>query len=179
VDGVTEKEVKMFSNSCSNLVLDIFKLFQASTGGGPAGEDGNGCVARAPSGTITMSVVYDTYAYETHFSLWKLEDQAWVSMHDYPPPNTFPQTNQDVTVQLPDGKFSFDIVDMAHNGMATQQPDGYYTQGHFTITETDSGKQIYKGAEFGTYLSVEFDITNGEVTLANVKTLHMSNMGWF
>ena len=53
------------------------------------------------------------------------------------------------------------------------------TQGHFTITETDSGKQIYKGAEFGTYLSVEFDITNGEVTLANVKTLPMSNMGWF
>jgi hypothetical protein len=172
VAGVTEAEVKMFANSCSNLVLDIFKLFQAGNGSGVVGEEGNGCIAKPQSGTITMEVVYDTYAYETHFSLWKLNGVNWESMSEYGPPTTFPMDKQVATVQLEDGLYSFDIVDLAHNGMATHVEDGYYSPGRFKITETDSGKEIYKGAEFGTYLSLEFETTNGEAAVTNVKNLY-------
>jgi hypothetical protein len=171
VDGVTETEVKMFANSCSNLVLDIFSLFQAGNGGGPAGAEGNGCIAKPPSGTITMEVVYDMFAYETRFSLWQLNGVNWEIIGDYAPPTTFPMDRQVVTTQLADGEYTMDVVDLAHNGMATPGSElwgGY--NGHFALIETDSGVKLYEGAEFGTFVSLEFKITNGEVKLTHVKS---------
>ena len=81
-----------------------------------------------------------------------------------------PKSGKDrkVTKELDDGYYSFDLHDSYGDGL--QSDDGHedYFPGSFKVTETDTGRVLHEGAAFKSYISMEFEITNGVPSVVTI-----------
>ncbi|KAL9181818.1 hypothetical protein ACHAXT_012161 [Thalassiosira profunda] len=124
-------------------------------------DDGTGLCEGAPCHTVEIGLIFDKYPGETRWEITKgrknsVENDNAVILKEspyYDPDQSYAEASETHHVCLPEGRYTFAILDRNSDGMCCSQGEGRYA-----VTYQETGEIITHGSEYGTFEAVTFGI---------------------
>ena len=124
-------------------------------------DDGTGLCEGAPCHTVEIGLIFDKYPGETRWEITKgrkntVENDNAVILKEspyYDPDQSYAEASETHHVCLPEGRYTFAILDRNSDGMCCSQGEGRYA-----VTYQETGEIIAHGSEYGTFEAVTFGI---------------------